>query len=234
MHSKTPTIRSDHNETRATALGNAMTPKSRRSATQRPPTPTISRQSMSTIPLTFAAFAMLLWAGLSSAKDLSDYEETPSFVYRNVPADFQVSYPAHWVSGEASGSIVRFVHHPDLLPAMRVLVLDEPWWLPLRFSARAAQTQLSDLGRDIELIDARMEEWNGVRVNIGEVHWTMNIGLGLPLRTIFVSTFHNNRWIMLNLITGTGEGTGETEFPEELKAVAETLVTGLETENTGH
>ncbi|MDH3641846.1 MAG: hypothetical protein OES38_07100 [Gammaproteobacteria bacterium] len=160
---------------------------------------------------------LLLGSGAAAEVDLTDYQDDAQvrFAFEHLT----LSYPATWSLADATPPMVLYVEARSRLPAMRVMVLDEPFWLPLNFATRAASTALNDLGRDIELKGEQVEDWNGMRVNVGEVHWTMNIGLGLPLRSLFVSTFHNDKWILLNMITGPGED----EFPESLLEVARTL-----------
>ena len=163
---------------------------------------------------------------VTQSVDLRDYQEDASFKFVAAAPAFSVSYPAIWGLAEFDSPVVYYVQARDRLPAMRVLVLEERWWLPLRFATRAAMSQLSALGRDIELVSESVEDWNGLRVNVGEVHWTMNIGLGLPLRTLFVSAYSEGKWIMLNVITGPGKTPGTAAFPAELRAIARTLHVG--------
>jgi hypothetical protein len=168
------------------------------------------------------------WASelVIASVDLRDYQESPSFKFISAAPAFSVSYPAAWGLAEFDSPMVYYVQARDRLPAMRVLVLEERWWLPLRFATRAAMSQLAALGRDIELVSESVEDWNGLRVNVGEVHWTMNIGLGLPLRTLFVSAYSDGKWIMLNMITGPAKTPGTGVFPAELRAIARTLHIG--------
>ena len=162
-------------------------------------------------------FANLLAGSAAAEVDLTDYQDDPQV--RFTFADFTMSYPANWSLAEATPPMILYVEARSRLPAMRVMVLDEPFWLPLNFATRAASTALSDLGRDIEFKGERVEDWAGLPVNVGEVHWTMNMGLGLPLRSLFVSTFRDDKWILINMITGPGDGP----FPEHLLEIAQTL-----------
>ena len=108
----------------------------------------------------------------------------------------------------------------DLVPEVRVLVMDEPFWLPLYFATRAASSQFDQLGRDVELVSSGADELSdGTRVNVGEVHWTANLGLGVRLRSLLLSAFHEGHWIMVMVTTGAGEGP----LPEALREIAYSL-----------
>ncbi len=111
------------------------------------------------------------------------------------------------------------------LPVIRVMNLNEPLWLPLNFATRAAATQLASLACDKEEVEVVVESVtelpSGVRANVGEVHWRMDVGSGLPLQSLFVSVFHGGRWVLVNITTLRPDSTDG--FPEELKALAFSL-----------
>lgn len=145
---------------------------------------------------------LLSLAALASA-DLATFEADGLYHFRHRSPDFTIAIPWAWQQQAAPRPpMVLEASSPDLLPVVRVMVLDEPFWLPLRFASRAAATRLAELGRDIELLDESLVELpDGAEANVGEVRWTVDVGLGIPVRTLFVHRFHDGRWVLVNLTT---------------------------------
>jgi len=107
------------------------------------------------------------------------------------------------------------------LPVIRVMNLDEPIWLPLRYATRAAASQLKSLGEGVNVVSETVfRSPEGIRMNLGEVHWRMHLGSGLPLRSLFVSTFHKGRWVLVNVTTRLKP---QEAYPAQLKAMALSL-----------
>ena len=133
---------------------------------------------------------------------------------------FTIDYPWSWNDDEVSVPLVLQATAPTELPVLRVAVLDEPIWLPLAFATRAASTQLSGLGREIEVLSEEVVETSeGDRANIGEVSWIATVGAGVAVRSLFVHRFHEGRWVVVNLTTADGGHP----IPEALRAIALSL-----------
>ena len=158
---------------------------------------------------------------LALAGGLDEFESDGRYRYQGQSPDFTVDYPWQWQdSAEVRPPLVMQAAHRDQLPVLRVAVLDEPFWLPLAFATRAASTQLSALGRDIEVVSEDVVELDsGVRANVGEVTWTADVGIGVSVRSLYVHGFHDGHWVVVNLTTAD---LGRP-VPEAMRAIAMSL-----------
>ncbi|MEM1435540.1 MAG: hypothetical protein AAGG11_15890 [Pseudomonadota bacterium] len=180
------------------------------------------------VTLTIGLFAGLM--GTARADSLTQYEPEPMYTYVHDELNISVTYPWSWVSNPTSAPVIHDVGDPEQLPNLRVMVMDEPWWLPLRFSGRAALTQISRLGRNVDVISNETLEHKGTRFNLTELRWTIAVGPGVDLHTLLASAFLGDRWVIAMVSSGQfashREGladASEEPFPEELKAVALSL-----------
>lgn len=165
-------------------------------------------------------------AEVVAAEGLERFDTAGSHRFHGSDPHFTLEYPWTWNDDEElSAPLVLQATAPAQLPVLRVAVLDEPFWLPLAFATRAASTQLSGLGRDIEvLFEDVVDTEDGGRANMGEVRWTAEVGAGVAVRSLYVHRFHDGRWVVVNLTTAdTGSAVSETlrnialslRFPEE-------------------
>ena len=76
------------------------------------------------------------------------------------------------------------------------------------------------MGRDVEVIRSESDRLeDGTRINVGEIRWTANLGIGVALRSLYVNAFHDGKWIILSVTTGDGDGP----FPEDLTEIGYSL-----------
>ena len=175
------------------------------------------------LPLAFLAGL----SGAVCADPLAQYEPDPMYTYVNDEPNISITYPWTWVSNHPRPPVIHDVGDPEQLPNLRLMVMDEPWWLPLRFSGRAALTQISRLGRDVEVVHEETLEHDGTRFNLTELRWTISVGPGVDLHTLLASTFIGDRWVIAMISSGQiashRDGLTDAEdepFPEALRAVA--------------
>ena len=135
--------------------------------------------------------------------DLASFESAGAHQFHGSNPHFTIEYPWSWNDDDdLSAPLVLQATAPTQLPVLRVAVLDEPFWLPLAFATRAASTQLSGLGREIEVLSEEVVDTpDGGRANVGEVSWTASVGAGVAVRSLYVHRFHEGRWVVVNLTT---------------------------------
>jgi hypothetical protein len=165
--------------------------------------------------------AAVLVAAAAVRADPATFSADGDYRFRAPDGTFAITYPWDWYENpETGGPLVLEAAPEEQLPVLRVMVLEEPFWLPLAFATRAASTRLSDLGRDVEVIDEAVVDLpDGGRANEGEVVWTVDLGAGLPMRSLFHHRFHEGRWIVV-LLTTFDDGSA---LPERLRTVARSL-----------
>jgi hypothetical protein len=98
--------------------------------------------------------------------------------------------------------------------------VDEPFWLPLFLATRAASTRLASMGRDVQVVRSESDHLeDGTRINVGEIRWTANLGIGVALRSLYLNAFRDGKWIIVSVTTGATDGP----FPEDLTELAYSL-----------
>jgi hypothetical protein len=76
------------------------------------------------------------------------------------------------------------------------------------------------MGRDVEVVRSESDRLeDGTRINVGEIRWTANLGVGVALRSLYVNAFRDGKWIIVSVTTGAKDGP----FPADLTEVAYSL-----------
>lgn len=164
-----------------------------------------------------ALIVVVLAPGLVGAADVApidQFEEVVVATYTHSAPDFSLQYP---YTLRASPPIrkgeVFNAAGPNRAPSLNVMVLPRPAELTLAQAALAAAKQLAPNGtvkaqRTIDLGGTPGEEVT--------LDWSMPIGMGVDLRSVQVSAFNGDAWV---IVTATDGRVGESLSAELTAAV---------------
>lgn len=160
-------------------------------------------------------------AGTAVAEDdLRTFKENLIETYHHKEPAFSIAIPYEWPElpeGDgASLSLIEYqvlgVRDRDYRSYLSVLVMDRPPELQLADSARAVAEQD---GRKV--FESRLDHLaDGTEINVGKVHDAYPLGPGIPLNSIFLSAFQNDKWILV-IATEVGD---QANVANKLKEIA--------------
>lgn len=156
------------------------------------------------IALAVAAMPVVTLA-TGASTPLNSFVEVQTETYRHEGPDFSLQYPyeLHTAAPSRKGEVFSAAG-PGRTPALNVMVLPRPPGLTLEQAAQAAAKQLAPNGT----IKAQQAiDLGGVPGEQVTLDWSVPIGMGVDLRSMQVSAFHGDAWVIVTLTDGrVGDG----------------------------
>lgn len=151
---------------------------------------------------------------VSAASLLDSFVDVQWETYRHTAPNFSVQYPyaLHAATPSRPGEVFTAAG-PTRVPSVSVTVLPRQAGMTLDQAAQAAAKQLAPNGTVKAPQPVDLGGVPGVAVAI---EWSVPIGSGVDLRTLQVSAFDGDSWV---IVTGTDGRVGETLDPQLLQAV---------------
>jgi hypothetical protein len=165
------------------------------------------------IALAVAAMPVVTLATGASVP-LNSFVEVRSETYRHEKPDFSLQYPyeLHTTAPSRKGEVFSAAGS-ERTPALNVMVLSRPPDLTLEQAAQAAAKQLAPNGT----IKAQQPiDLGGVPGEQVTLDWSVPIGMGVDLRSMQVSAFHGDTWV---IVTVTDGRVGDAVAPQLAEAV---------------
>lgn len=141
------------------------------------------------------AMALLPCWRAQAAPDLTTFKDVQweSFAYH--APELSLNYPYAWEASKPERPGEVFVAAARArVPNLRVSVLDRPAGLTLESSALTAARQLN---AGFTLESERTVDLGGTKARVVIGRWVFPAGDGVPLRTMVVSAFTGDRWVLL-------------------------------------
>lgn len=151
------------------------------------------------IALAVAAMPVVTLATGTSAP-LNGFVEVQSETYRHEKPGFSIQYPYEMRATAPSrkGEVFNAAG-PARAPALNVMVLPRPADMTLAQAAQAAAKQLAPNGT----IKAQQAiDLGGVPGEQVTLDWSMPVGMGVDLRSMQVSAFHDDVWVIVTVTDG--------------------------------
>ncbi len=153
-----------------------------------------------------AATAVLIPVlALGTGSPINTFEDVQTTTYRHAKPDFTLQYPyALRTTTPSRKGEVFSAAGPQRAPALNVMVLPRPPELTLAQAAQAAAKQLAPNGT----IKAQNSvDLGGVAGEQVTLDWSMPVGMGVELRSMQVSAFHGDVWVIVTVTDGrVGDG----------------------------
>ena len=136
------------------------------------------------------------------------------YTHQDAP-HFIMDYPYHWEHVDVGAQPFEVLSVGDIeyyTPIMKVLVMEERWYLPLFYSVEAFFSVFKEKveNAEIEKIESITLQ-DGTKAYLGTIHWTFPAYHGIDVTSKVLSTYHNGHWVLVNLIEGRGKA-----FPQDL------------------
>ena len=150
--------------------------------------------------LAIAAVALSPSAALGTGEAISRFEAVQTETYRHTHPGFTLQYPYELrTSTPTRKGEVFSASGPSRVPSLNVMVLPRPADLPLAQAAQAAAKQLAPNGT---IKAQRAVDLGGVAGEELVLEWSMPVGMGVELRSVQVSAFHGDAWVVATVTDG--------------------------------
>ena len=137
--------------------------------------------------------------------------------YRHDGPQFSLRYPYGYHATESRGPGQIFVASDALrVPSISVSLMPQVQGLALDQSAAAAAKRVSP---DAKVTSERDVDLGGVPARAATLEWSAPFGLGVELRTLLVSAYVGDQWVIVSATDGVTKGP----FLPELEAAAMSL-----------
>lgn len=157
-----------------------------------------------------AATVVLIPAlALGTGSPIGTFADIHSATYHNTKPDFTLQYPyALRTATPSRKGEVFSAAGPERTPALNIMVLPRPGDLTLAQAAQVAAKQLAPNGA----IKAQQSvDLGGVPGEQVTLDWSMPVGMGVDLRSIQMSAFHDDVWVIVTATDGrVGDGVQAT------------------------
>jgi hypothetical protein len=142
----------------------------------------------------------VLTLSAGATKPIDTFEDVQTTTYRHAKPDFTLQYPYELRSATPSRKGEVFsAAGPARAPALNVMVLPRPGELTLAQAAQVAAKQLAPNGT----IKAQQSvDLGGVPGEQVTLEWSMPIGMGVDLRSMQVSAFQGDAWVIVTVTDG--------------------------------
>ncbi len=156
-------------------------------------------------------------AAVGTNTAINSFIEVQSESYRHEKPDFSLQYPYELRATTPSRKGEVFsAAGPSRAPALNVMVLPRPADLTLAQAAQAAAKQLAPNGT----IKAQHAiDLDGVPGEQITFDWSMPVGMGVELRSMQVSAFHDDAWVIVTIT----DGRVGNDLPPQLAKAAGSL-----------
>lgn len=151
------------------------------------------------------------------AADLSHFEEVTTTTL-GVPAlglEFEAPYKWGPQPPRLPGQIANF-HDGNLIPSLGVSTPKRVEGLPLEASAMAVA---QSFGSSVQILSEGPVDLGGVPARQAIFNWHLPVGFGVDLRTLVLSVYQGDQWIVVSVT----DGQIGSDFREELSAVAQSV-----------
>jgi hypothetical protein len=168
------------------------------------------------LPALIAAVAPVA-TGAADATTLTSFTEVQSETYRHPQPAFSIHYPYELrTTAPTRKGEVFAAAGPSRVPALNIMVLPRPADMPLPQAAQSAAKQLAPNGT---IQNQTAVDLGGVPGEQVTLDWSMPIGMGVDLRSVQVSAFHDDTWV---IVTVTDGRVGDA-LPPQLVDAADSL-----------
>jgi hypothetical protein len=124
--------------------------------------------------------------------------------YRHRAPDFSLRYPYTYHATESAGPGQIFIASDALrVPSIAVSLMPRVEGLALGQSTSAAAKRVSP---GAKVISERDTDLGGVPARVATLEWTAPFGLGVELRTMLVSAYVADQWIVVSATDGVTKG----------------------------
>jgi hypothetical protein len=147
-----------------------------------------------------AAVVLIPALSLATQSQLATFQDVQTATYRHEKPDFTLQYPYDLRSAAPSRKGEVFsAAGPGRAPALNVMILPRPPELSLAQAAQAAAKQLAPNGT----IKAQQSvDLGGVPGEQVTLDWSMPIGMGVDLRSMQMSAFNGDAWVIVTVTDG--------------------------------
>lgn len=150
-------------------------------------------------------------------EQLETFENVEWFTYEHLEEPkFKLQYPYSWELVEVGKQPFEVLSVGDLTyytPIMKVMAMQERWYLPLMFSVEAFFQIFKTKVENAELISVEpLRLSDGSKAYLGHLNWTFPIYHGIEVTSLVLSTYHDGHWLLVNVIDAR-----TAEFPDELQ-----------------
>lgn len=145
-----------------------------------------------------------------SMEELKDFQGVEWFTYEHVEEPkFQLQYPYEWETVEVGKQPFEVLSVGDLTyytPIMKVMAMEERWYLPLMFSVEAFFQVFKSKVEDAELVSVEpVQLEDGTKAYLGRLNWTFPMYHGIEVTSLVLSTYHQGHWLVVNVIEARAE-----------------------------
>jgi hypothetical protein len=137
---------------------------------------------------------------LGAASLLGTYADVPWETYTHTAPEFSVQYPyeLHTAPPSRPGEVFSAAA-AGRIPAMNVMVLPRPAGLSLGDAAQAAARQFAPNGT---ILAQDAVDLGGTEGQATTVEWSVPLGAGVDLRSLQVSAFQGDSWVIVTVTDG--------------------------------